>query len=111
MNYVGDISCVSFGSVMCLILEMLWRRSLCRSLKDVFEFKCGNIVEACVIHSDSSSVIYSWRFWLVLLRCILPAFLKRNSVRVVGEWTQSWYFIRGICSAPPYLAKMYWISP
>ena len=96
---------------MCCIVYMLWINSLCKSLRDKVELRCGSSFVACVRHSCSNSVICSRKFSFVLLRWIPPAVFKRNSVRIVGDLMQSCWVILGISSAPPYFASMCCISP
>ena len=89
---------------------MLWISNLCKSLSDNSGVRYGSSFD-CARHSRSNSVTCSWKFSCVLLRCISPAFFSRNSVRMVGEFMQSYFVILGISSAPPYLANMWCISP
>ena len=39
-----------------------------------------------------------------------PSFFIRNNVRVVGDLVQPWYLILCIFSAPPYFARICWMS-
>ena len=47
----------------------------------------------------------------MLWRCVSPSVFMRNSVRVVGDLIQSWYFILGMSLAPLCLDVICWINP
>ena len=96
---------------MCFILCILCIKSLCSSLSESSGSRCGSSVVACVFYSLSISVIWSRKFSLVLLRWIPPSCFRRSSVLVVGDRAQSFGFILGMFSAPPYFASMYCMSP
>ena len=72
---------------MYFIFCMLCIRSLCSNLRDSSVFSCGSTDVACVLHSCSRSVLWSWKFASMLLRWAPPSFFIRNSVRVVGPDT------------------------
>ena len=72
---------------------------------------CGSLVVACVLHSYSSSVIWSWKFVSMFLRWTPPSFFIRNSVRVVGDLMQFWYLIFCMSLTPPCFASICCISP
>ena len=110
MKSYGDIKVVPFGRVICCIVCMLWINNLYTSLSDKSGLRCGSSFVACIRHSCSNSVICRRKFSFVLLRWIPPAIFRRNSVRIVGDLTQSCCVILGICSAPPYYAKMWCIN-
>ena len=56
------------GREMCFTLCMLWVRSLWSSFRDSSGSSCGSSAVACVLHSCSSSVVWSWKFASMLLR-------------------------------------------
>ena len=95
---------------MCFIFCMLWIKSLCSSLIDNSLSSCGVRAVACIFHSCSNSVIWSWKFDSMLLRWTPPSFFIRNNVLVVGDLIQSWYLIICMSSAPPCLASICCIS-
>ena len=91
---------------MYFIVDMLCINSFCNNLSDNSGLRCGSSIVACAHHSRSNSVIWSWKFLLVLLRWILPTTFKRNNVLVVGDRMQSFCFIREISFTSPYLTNM-----
>ena len=97
---------IPLGRVMCFFFVYV----MCNSFSESLGFRCGISIVACAIHYLSNSVMCSWKFLLVLLRCIPPVFFNRNSVRIIGDLIQLVCFIRGISSARPYLANMWCMS-
>ena len=96
---------------MCFILYILYSSSLCRSLRDSFEFRCGIYVVALVVHSCFSYVMCSWKCASKFLRWTPPSFFMRYTVRVVGDLIRSVFVILGMFSAPPYLANICCMRP
>ena len=65
----GDINIVQLGREICFIFLMFSVRSLCSSLRDIFGFNCGSSVMMHAFHSLSSSIMCSWWFSSMPLRC------------------------------------------
>ena len=70
--------------------------------------RCSSAI--VVLHSLFNSILLRWKFSSMLWRCTPPFVFMGNSVRVVGNVIQSWYFILGLSLAPPCFDSICCIS-